>query len=273
MSTPLVVPFPNASVVQDPSAGRYMSVPTPTDMRRRTLFGIPLRSQFTGQEVDDPTLQDYINQSISEVEHELDLYITPVQFRERQDYNREMNFWSYGYIKLNHSPILTVDRYMLTFNNGLPTSPPLVDIPLEFIHVQSQEGTVQLVPAFGVTVSGYIASIYSGLGFHAFNSQVISQWPGAVDVTYTVGFPIGQVPALLAGLVENLAAFKFLSSLGPILFPFNSIGISIDGVSQSTGTAGPMFLQSRLADLDKTIQQQKEVARGAYQKRFLIDYL
>ena len=273
MPTPQVNPYPSASIQQDPSTNRYMGLPTPSDMRRRSLFGIPLKSQFTGNEVDDSTLQDYIDQSISELEHELDLYITPVKFSERQDYSREMQFWSFGYLKLNHTPILTVEKYELTFNNGQPGAPPLVSIPLEFIYVQPQEGTIQLVPAQGVSVGGFIASLYSGLGFHAFNSQCITSWPGAVVVEYTAGFPVDQVPALLGSLVENLAAYKLLSTLGPVLFPYSSIGISIDGVSQSTGNAGPAFLQGRLGELEKVIQNQKEAARGYYQRRFLIDYL
>lgn len=268
-----VVPFPSASIGQDASMTRYMPIPTPVDMRRRSLFGIPLRSQFTGEEIADATLQDYISQSVSELEHELDLYITPVQFSERHDYNQEMQFWSFGYVKLYHAPVLHVDKFQLTFNNGQPGVPPLVDLSLEFIHVQPHEGTVQLVPTNGVGIGGFVASVYSGLGYHAFNSQSISHWPGAVVVDYTAGFEADKVPALLAGLIENLAAFKFLSSLGPVLFPYNSIGISIDGVSQSTGNAGPAFLQNRLADLEKTIQLQKEAARGYYLKRFLIDYL
>ncbi len=273
--TPTVAPFPFENIEQDPSTNRYMPIPSAADMRRRSLFGLPLRSFLTGEEVSDETLEDYIKQAISEIEHTLDLYITPVKFAERQDYSREMQFWSFGYTKLSHSPILNVSKYQLTFNNGIgiPGSLPLVDVPLEFIHVQPQEGTIQLVPAQGVTISGFIVSIYSGLGYHAFNSQAITNWPGALYVEYTAGFEPCKVPALLVGLIENLAAYKFLSSLGPILFPYNSSSIGIDGTSQSVGTLGPAFLQGRLGELEKVIQSQMEAAKGYYQKRFLIDYL
>ncbi len=273
MSTNQIIPFPEQSTTLEDAPTRYMALPTPTDMKRRSLFGIPLKSAFTGDTVQDQTLQDYVDQAISEVEHELDLYITPVQFTESQDYNREMQLFSFGYLKLNHSPILTVDQYSLSFNNGDNTRPPLIDIPLEFIHVQSMEGTIQLVPAYGVSMSGFIASIYGGMGFYAFNSQAVAEWPGAVTVKYTAGFPDDKVPALLVGLIESIAAYKFLSSLGAVLFPYNSVGISIDGVSQSTGTAGPQFLTTRMAELEKTIQVQKEAAKGYYLKRFLISYL
>lgn len=267
-----VNPFPSWAIDQN-GATRYLPLPTPAKMKEQSLFGIPLTSKLTGQTVTDATLQTYITESISEVEHELDLYITPTQFRERHDYDREMQFWSFGFTRLHHSPILNVNKYQLTFNNGVPNNPPLVDMPLEFIHVQPQDGTIQLVPANGVGISGFIASVYSGLGYHAFNSQAITHWPGAVLVEYTAGFPEGQVPALLVGLIENLAAYKFLSTLGPVLFPYSSVSISIDGASQGVGTPGPAFLQQRLSELEKIVQQQKEAARGYYQKRFLIDYL
>ncbi len=266
-----VAPFPSWAIDQN-GVNRYMSIPTAADMKRRTLFGIPLQSRLTGETVSDETLEDYIKESISEIEHELDLYITPTQFQERH-YDREMQFWSFGYLKLHHSPILNVNKFQLTFNNGVQGSIPLVDMPLEFIHVQPQDGTVQLVPANGVGISGFIASVYSGLGYHAFNSQAISHWPGAVLVEYTAGFPTDQVPALLAGLIENLAAYKFLSTLGPILFPYSSVGISIDGTSQSVGTLGTAFFAQRLSELEKIVTQQKEAAKGHYQKRFLIDWL
>ena len=266
-----VQPFPSWSIDQN-GVDRYLPIPTAAKMKKQSLFGIPLMSRLTGETVEDSTLETYISESISEIEHELDLYITPTQFAERHDYNREMQFWSFGYLQLHHSPILNVNKFQLTFNNG-QVGNPLVDMPLEFIHVQPQDGTVQLVLANGVSITGFVASVYSGLGYHAFNSQTISNWPGAILVEYTAGFPTGQVPALLAGLIENLAAYRFLSTLGPVLFPYSSVGISIDGTSQSVGTAGPAFLQQRLSELEKIVQRQKEAARGYYQKRFLLSYL
>lgn len=272
MPTDQINPFPVWSTSQEAGATRYAALPTPTSMKTNSLFGLPLKSYITNETVPDATLQSYIDQAVSEIEHTLDLYVTPVTFEEKHDYSRHQMFWSHGYFKVDHSPILTVNKLVLTFNNG-SGAVPLVDIPLEFVYTQPQEGTVQLVPAHGVTVSGLVTSLYSGIGYHAFNNQIITNWPGAIVVTYTCGFPTNQLPALIAGLIENLAAFKFLSSLGPVLFPHNSVSIGIDGTSQSVGTLGPAFLQNRLGDLEKIIQQQMEAAKGYYQKRFLIDYL
>lgn len=273
--TPTITPFPAFEIEQESTPNRFMPIPTPASLRQSVLFGIPLRSFLTGEEVSDAALQGFIDQSISEIEHTLDLYITPVTFRERHDYNRELQFWSHGYFKVAHGPILDLSKFQLTFNNGngAPGSFPLVDIPLEYVHIQSQEQTVQLVPAQGVTVSGFVASIYSGMAYHALGAGGISNWPGAILVEYRAGFESGMVPALLVGLIENMAAIKMLSIMGPILFPMNGVSISIDGTSQSTSTMGPAFLQNRLKDLQALVTSQMEAAKGYYQKRFLIEFI
>jgi hypothetical protein len=275
INTPTHSPFPAFEIEQQEGSNRYLAIPTPASMKTTVLFGLPLRSFLTNEEVPDSAIQHYIDEAVSEIEHTLDLYITPVTFRERHDYSGQLQWWSWGYMKVSHGPILDVSKFQLTFNNGngQPGSFPLVDIPLEYIHTQPQEQTLQLVPAMGVTVSGFVASIYSGFAYHAMGSGGITTWPGAILVEYRAGFENGKVPALLVGLIENMAAYKMLSVMGPILFPHNSTSISIDGTSQSVGTLGPGFLQNRLSDLDKIIQQQQDAARGYYQKKFLIDYI
>lgn len=272
--TPTNSPFPYGETCQDDSPNRYMPLPTPASLRQTVLFGIPLRSFLTGEEVTDAALQHYIDEAVSELEHTLDLYITPVCFRERHDYSAHLQFWSFGYFKVNHAPILDVTKLQLSFNNGngAPGSFPLIDIPLEYLHVQPGEGTIQLVPASGVTISGFIASIYSGFAFHGLSGG-IGNWPGAILVEYRAGFEECKIPAVLVGIIENMAAFKLLSVMGPILFPHNGVSISIDGTSQSTSTLGPGFLQNRLKDLQGLIDKGMEAAKGYYQKRFLIDYL
>lgn len=273
MTTTPINPFPAWATSQNPSITRYSGLPTPASLKASALFGIPLRSYLTGETITDAALQTYIDQATSELEHTLDLYIAPVTFEEKHDYNRHLQFWSFGYLKVDHSPILYVEKYQLTFNNAVGGGAPMINVPMEYIHVQPQEGTIQLVPANSQSVTGFIASLYSGLGYHAIASSGVANWPGGIYVKYTCGFPPGQVPALLVGLIENMAAYKMLSIMGPILFPYNSTSIGIDGTSQSVGTMGPAFLQNRLKDMDKMIQTQMEAAKGYYQKRFLLDFI
>lgn len=101
----------------------------------------------------------------------------------------------------------------------------------------------------------------------------VTDFPGGIRITYVAGFDNNKVPSSIVSLIENMAAYQMLSIMGPVLFPHNSVGISIDGVSQSTSTMGPQFLSKRLDDLDKTIQAQKQAVKGYYCRSFQIDYV
>ena len=274
-TTPQVEAFPVWSIDQEQEgtipATRYEPLPTPDAMKKRVLFGIPLRSALTGQEIDNETIQHYINSAISSIEHEFDLYITPVTFKEKHDYKKELWLSSYAYLKLNHPNILKVTNVSLSFSNSDDTR--IIDFPMEFVHVMPQEGAIQLVPAFGSTFSGFLLSAFSGTQFHALRQMGVTDFPGGFRITYVAGFENNKVPSALVSLIENLAAYQMLSIVGPVLFPHNSIGISIDGVSQSTSTMGPQFLAKRLDDLDKIIQAQKIAVKGYYQRSLQVDWV
>lgn len=257
---------------EQPAVTRYSSVPTPTVLRTQSLFGIPLRSSFTGAEVTDEALQSFIDQAISQLEHTLDLYITPVQFTDKHDYSREMFAFSFAHVKLNHPNVIKVESVQISFNNDT-NIPAVISFPLEHVHIMPQEGVLQLVPAYGTSLSGFLMSAFSGVQYHAFQQALLSNWPGAMRVTYWSGFETDKVPAAISGLIERMAAYKFLSTMGPVLFPHNSVSIGIDGVSQSTGTLGPAFLRQRMDELGKMIQEETDTLRGYYQRRFLIDFI
>lgn len=273
-TTPQIESFPSWAIDQDEiteSAIRYEPLPTPSILRSTSLFGIPLRSAMNNESISDATIQHYINAAISLIEHEMDLYITPVKFREKHDYVKEMFTQNYAFLRLNHPNILNVNKLELSFSNVNDTR--IIDFPVEFIHVMPQEGSIQLVPAFGQSFSGFLISAFSGTQFHALTSMGSTSFPGGIRVEYTCGFDKNKVPSSIVSLIENLAAFQLLSSLGPVIFPHNSVGISIDGVSQSTSTMGPQYLSKRLDDLSKIIEEQKRVIKGYYQRGTLIDYI
>ena len=99
----------------------------------------------------------------------------------------------------------------------------------------------------------------------------LNEFPGGVRIKYTAGFEKDKIPAAVVSLVENTAAYNLQSIIGPVIFPANTVGISIDGVSQSTGTQGPAFLKERMATLETIIEKQKTVVKGYYQRAFQID--
>ena len=269
--TPQITPFPAWSTdEQQPAVTRFLPLPTPDSLKNGALFGIPLKSALTGQEMTDDTLQNYINEAISQIEHALDLYITPVDFSEKYDYDRHSFTWNYNYLKLNHPNVLYVTAVELSFSNN--AVPGFVQFPLEHVHVMPQEGVIQLVPAFGTSLSGFLLSAFSGTQFHALRAIGMTNFPGGVRVKYTCGFEPGKVPAVLVGLIETMAALRVLSILGPLLFPHNSVSINTDGVAQSTSTLGPAFFRQRIDELERQRDQLMDAAKGYYQRKFLVDY-
>jgi hypothetical protein len=135
-----------------------------------------------------------------------------------------------------------------------------------------EEGTIQLVPAFGTSLSGFLLSAFSGTQFHALRAIGMTNFPGGVRVSYTCGFEKDKVPAVLTALIETIAAMRLLSILAPILFPLNSTSIGIDGTSQSVATMGPAFFQIRYRDLQDQYTRQLAAAKGYYERSFLLDW-
>lgn len=271
-NSPLNPPFPFMNSEQEqPSVTRYLPLPNAQTLKETSLFGIPLKSALTGQTISDNTLNDYITKAISRLEHELNIFITPVVFEERHDYDREIWTQQYAWIKLNNSPILNCQSVQLNFGNGTPL-PPLVEFPLEFVYVNGQEGAIRLVPVLGTATSGFVLSSFAGAQWMALVAMGVFNFPGAVLVKYRAGFEPDKVPAMISGLIEKMAALMALSALGHLIFPYSSIGIGLDGTSQSVGTPGIQFLTGRIADLKEQVQQELDAARNYYQKKLLIDF-
>lgn len=271
-NTPHNESFPAFNVNQEGGINRYLPLPTAQTLRNNSLFGIPLRSSFTGQEVSDEMLSNYVSKAISELEHSLNIYVMPVQFTERYDYDKEIWTRSYAWQKLYNGPVLDVQSVQLSFGNGTPL-PPIVDFPLEFCFVDPQDAAIRLVPVLGTPTAGFTLSSFSGAQWSALLAAGVANFPGAFLVTYRAGFDLNKVPALIAGLIEKMAALQVLSTMGPLIFPFNSVSLGLDGVSQSSGTAGPQFLASRINDLKESIAKELDTAKGYYLKRTYIDYL
>ncbi len=266
-------PFPFMGTEQEqPSVTRYLPLPTAETLKQTSLFGIPLKSALTGQTLSDTTLTSYIAKAISQLEHELNIFITPVNFEERHDYDREIWTQQFAWIKLNNSPILDCQSVQLNFGNGTPM-PPIVEFPLEFVYVNGQEGAIRLVPVLGTASSGFVLSSFAGAQFMALMAAGLANFPGAVLVKYRAGFEMDKVPAMISGLIEKKAAYMVLSTIGHLLFPYNSVGVGVDGLSQSVSTPGPQFLAARLQQLQQMIQEETDAAKNYYLKKFIIDYI
>lgn len=262
--------FPSKAIKQSISHNRYVSLPTANDVKSY-LFGLPLQSALTGDALTDEIINKKIKASISWLEHELDLYITPVQFTERHDWIVQHWTSNNGFIKLSHSNVLNVDKVEFRFTNDETTDKNIFRIPNEMIYFEPKDGTVRLVPATSVTFTGWL---YSAMGGYMISMLIAKgKIAGAIHVTYTVGFEENKIPALIADIVEIHAALELLSMLSVILFPFGSHSVSQDGLAHSVSTGGPNFLNNRIAQLNERLNSLLDSAKQAYTKKYLLDWM
>jgi hypothetical protein len=225
---------------------------------------------LTGQEITDDAIQTYIDAAISEIEHSLDITITPTTYDDRYDWDREIWITSFAWQKLNHRPVIQVNNVSLVFSNDEQRT---VSFPNEYVYVNHQDSAVQLVPAVGTSMQGFLLSAFAGSQLWALYANGQAKFPGAVAIQYVSGFQKGMLPALIANLIGNIAAYKLLSSIGFLIFPFSSYSIGLDSASQSTSLPGPNFLAGRIKDLQNQIDKQMDIARGYYLSKFIVDYI
>lgn len=263
--TPTLQPFPshgsdNSDV--EPAFQRFMPLPTPQIIKDDYLFGIPLRSALTNQTVSDATIERFIVQSISEIEHEHQIYISPVTVnRERQDYSWNTFFHSYGFMRLNLRPILEIIKLEVSIPG--PDRENLIEWPSNWIRCYNTDGTLQLTPLTG---SGSVLTTMAGSGA-VFPVRLFSadKFPQFWACTYRSGFDVDKTPAIISELVAVSAALKLLSMLGPILFPTTGYSIGIDGLSQSVSTPGPNYLVGRIQSLMEQREKLTQAVRSFYQ--------
>ena len=257
---------------------RYSAIPTAAVMKSKSLFGIPLFSSFTRQTLSDEAIEMYIKEAISEVEMSTGLFITPVMITERHDYDRAIWQQSFAYIKLYHPNVLDVWQVQLSFaniqeNDLSSVNTGFIDFPREYVFFMPQESTLQLVPAYGTTIGGFLLSAFSGVQYYALVNLGLGKFPGAFRVKYRCGFEKDKIPAAVAALIEVTAALAILSNIAPLLFPYTSVSVSSDGLGQSTGSLGPNWLRGRLGELEKRKADLLAAVKTEFQRTFLIDYV
>ncbi len=238
---------------------------TPELLARRFLLGIPLSSflpdpltnEFTILNNDD--LQDFILRAVGLVEMDTHLYIFPVQFDDRKSLDKnELDSW--GYFKMNNIPILSVDRITIKPNS----SQELWVLPNEWVaNGQFNKGIINIIPLIPSNSVDFVAAA-GGNGAVFLLSLLNSAYiPNYWSIRYTAGFPNGQVPRIVNELVGIYAAQEILSSLGTTN-RVNSASTGMDGMSQSTGTAGPNIYDPRIKLLEERKLKIIQRIKGMY---------
>lgn len=209
------------------------------------LFGIPLVSALTQEKVSNNTLKSFIRKGISDFETSVRIPVNPVRSTDWFDFERADDL-QFGTRRLNRWPLLQVENLYAVLPGR--SEDQGTDYPTDWVCPDGDTGLIRITP-ISSSLTNADAQFISSTGFKALAMGTMKSWPKLWRITYTAGFDHDKVPAIVNDLIGIMSAIKFLSQMGPVLFPVNSISIGIDGMSQSTGNAGPQFLAQRMQEL------------------------
>lgn len=223
---------------------------TPTQLRSRQLLAISLASYLpdpiTGQRyvITNDDLADQIIRATATLEMELGMTIFPVQYQEKHPFDRV--FWdSYGYIKVEHRPVSSVEKFAFT----PPTGNDIFAINLDWVETANlHKGQLNIIPIVPAVSSNYInGTIATGNSGFAYLQLIsgLSWMPAIVQITYTAGFPNGMMPRVINELIGINAALEVLGVL-QVTNTASSYSLGIDGANQSFAGPGPQVYQGRI---------------------------
>lgn len=212
---------------------------TPAELKRRWLFGVEIVDN-NGNELSDQTLQDYIDMAVSELEHDLDLYIVPTEMCEEKDYFAN-DYFEWGFLNLNNTQILKQEGiemsvvYLQDDINGATTEEVVLEIPQSWIRIREHDGLLRLIPnnRFPARLAVDNAGAFFPELFRR-NGHVPALW----RIKYTVGFEDGKVPMLVNQAIGLMAATHALNIAGDLVLGAGiaSSTLSIDSLSQGINT-------------------------------------
>jgi hypothetical protein len=200
---------------------------------RDYLFGIQLTDR-NGEPTSPETIQVYIDNAVSWLEHRLDIHILPYVVTEDKDY-RLNDYADWGYLYLNEYPVINFIEMAMVYFRDINGQPETIQvIPNNWIRLQNHDGIVRLIPNARFPASLQVDQ--SGNYFpEVLRSNLV---PHLWRLTYTAGFDDGAVPMVINQAIGLLAAIQAmaLDGVGQFGAGIGSTSLSIDGLSQNIST-------------------------------------
>lgn len=247
--------------VGEPGFTRYGPILDVERFKAEYLFGIPLVSTLTGEQISDATLKMFLRKGIAEFEHSVRIPVSPVKCVEKFDYERADDI-QFGTRRLRRWPLLQVSSLKAQWPGRAAGQEGVY--PTGWLEPDGDTGLFRIVPR--ATSGGFDGDIHAVLthGFQGITVGRFKTWPNMWHVEYTAGFAHDKVPDGVNDLIGTFAAIKFISQMGPAIFPVNSYSVGIDGMSQGSANSGPQWLQARMQDLQMQAEKMTTDLRGHY---------
>jgi hypothetical protein len=260
------IPYPekteivNQSVLEiDSGFMRFCAYPTPADILKFGLKGIPKRFPLTGEMLDEEYISPFLASAIADLEM-TGLCINSILKTYNEDFHDQQFTKNYMPILLPLSPVLRVEKIVFHYPHTTTDQPMAVFIVPEH-WITFEKNKVNIVASTGVLAPSLLNQT---------STPVLAIWsnatyrPNAMSVTYQAGFMPDQLPYNLWKLLIDKAVYSILIDIGPLLLPVQSMSVGMDGISQSASTPGASLLDRRIQSLQKEIDRTTRKILGYY---------
>ena len=233
---------------------------SPQNLKDRYLFGIPLVSAVsdpvTGrpQVMNDYILEEAIARAVSYVESK-GLSVTSKTQTTNMPWDYQL-YRAFGYMKLPDRPIWAINHLSIrTANNE-----DVFVFPLSWVASDKLAlGLISIIPINVAATSGTAGFSQSGISgggiWFLGNLSGFNFIPSYWYVEYQSGFPNNALPRIFNEAIGQKAAITVLQQLQATRALVNSESLSIDGLSQSTSSAGGQVYQPAIDMLQKQFDE------------------
>lgn len=261
---------------------------SPERLKQEWLFGIPLVSLATGQQMTDETLKKMISKAAARVELKCNIDVFPVVRVVRQPFDRvkmtqgfnQIDTGVRGIRELLEVSIRSSNSFNVQNNVEYQTDATnqdgtvLYKFPLEWIDPSLlRKGLIHFVPlqsaANGIVPGGLIGGSSAPL------FQVLTQLtniPGYFFIRYASGWQENSIPSVVNDLIGTYTAMDVLSLLGPTN-RWNSQSIGIDGASQGVSGPGNQLYALRMQELEKKAQDLEDLIKSRFTNKIFMRHI
>lgn len=250
------------------------NLPTPSEVRKRWCYGLPL-SREDGEVIPDEDILQYLLGAIDTVERYLQVNLKPkviiggdadarglvqgVDFDKEEplyDYDARA-YKNYGFLQLRERHVQEITAFKMMLPNGNTIIDFMRDANTKkWIKLYKQAGQIHIVPYAGdPTIFALLGGSQAGFPFAT--GMINGSLPQMFQVDYVAGYDTHLIPEAIRNVVAKLASIDVLGIAGEsLLAGIASQSTGIDGVSESFSTTASATNTTYGAHIS---QYQKEV--------------
>jgi hypothetical protein len=249
---------------------RFHTLPTPEEVMKIGLLGVPKRFPMTGESITPEYVSDILAAAIAEVEMS-GLIINPIICTKQEDFHDGMLVNNFFPIQVNKYPVLDVESVIFVFPH---TTTKEKDRMLRYIvpkhWISWDKCKINVIASTGPLLPQMTGTQYNSPLALWTNT---SYRPNAYTVTWQAGFEADKLPYNVWKYLIDIASYNILMDIGPLLFPISGMSVGIDGLSQSSQFPAHRLLEGRLQALEKRIVNARNAIRSYYGQRMNISFM